>query len=243
MNESESQSKTLPLRDAYDLLETNGFVTDAAVLRDAIPGKGGAIRRAKRGMAVEVLRTKHLFDRFVSDHWANGATEDGKRRIARYEKYYQQWKESSDDIEDAAEANADEELAGDADAFAYETDLRDYLAKNLSVLEPGMTLWSVPDGQNAVEFAVDDNHRRIDILAKDERGVPVVIELKVNRGHEKVIGQALYYRECIKSKLNMSKARIVIVAREISQELRVASKGISDIALCEYRISMILTRL
>lgn len=228
------QFKTLPLKAAYELLEANGYVTDAAVLRDAIQGKESNLRRAKRGMVLEVLRSKHLFDKFISECWPNGATEDGARRIARYEKYYQQWKESSDDTEAAEEdAVAEETLGADADTFAYESDLRDYLAKNLSILEAGMTLWPVPDGQSAVEFAIDDNRRRIDILAKDQHGTPVVIELKVNRGHEKVIGQALYYKECVKSKFDTPSARIVLVAREISQELRVASKSISDIGLYE----------
>jgi RecB family endonuclease NucS len=134
-----------------------------------------------------------------------------------------------------------DEEENDADRFVYESDLRDYLAKNLRIIESGMTLWSFPNGQSAVEFDLDDR-RRIDILARDAHGVPVVIELKVDRGHERVIGQALFYRESVKLKLNVARARIVIVAREISQELRIASKGISDIDLHEYKLSMTLQK-
>ncbi len=228
---------TLPLKGAFELLERQGLLSEAAVLRQPIQGARGFVRRVKKGMALEFLRNKDLLNRFIADYWPNGATEDGQRRMKRYEICYQEWKEQCDPV--GPEVVDEEE--NDADRFVYESDLRDYLAKNLRIIESGMTLWSFPNGQSAVEFDLDDR-RRIDILARDAHGVPVVIELKVDRGHERVIGQALFYRESVKLKLNVARARIVIVAREISQELRIASKGISDIDLHEYKLSMTLQK-
>jgi len=106
-----------------------------------------------------------------------------------------------------------------------------------------MTLWKAADGQSPVEFQVDESGRRIDILGKDKEGIPVVIELKASRGHERVIGQALYYRECIKEKLNAPKVRTFIIAREISDEVRIASRAVPDVELFEYKLSMTVTRI
>src|SRR5271169_2012145 len=84
----------LPLLAAYELLESHGFTSEAAILRSSIPGKEAWKRRAKRGMAIEVLRSKNLFDKFISDFWPSGVTDEGKREIGLCEKYYQQWKNS-----------------------------------------------------------------------------------------------------------------------------------------------------
>lgn len=120
-------------------------------------------------------------------------------------------------------------------AFAYEEHLRDYLAKHLHILESGMTLWSGSE-MESVEFSIEG--RRIDILAKDNQNVPVVVELKVSRGHEKTIGQCLYYRAKIKELMKVDRVRIFIVAEEISPELKLAAKEVSDVTLFEYSLSM-----
>ena len=125
-------------------------------------------------------------------------------------------------------------------AFAYEEHLRDYLARNLSILEPSHSLWDGSEVE-AVEFPVDG--RRIDILAKDKPGVPVVVELKVNRGHERTIGQCLFYRAKIKEIMKVPRVRIFIVAEEILHELKLATQEVSDVSLFEYSLSMTVRRL
>lgn len=125
-------------------------------------------------------------------------------------------------------------------AFAYEEDLRDYLAKNLYILESGLNLWTGSDTES-VEFAIEG--RRIDILAKDAAGVPVIVELKVSRGHERTIGQCLYYRAKIKEIMNAPKVRIFVVAQEISPELKLAAQEVPDVTLFEYTLSMTVRRL
>lgn len=84
-----------------------------------------------------------------------------------------------------------------ATTFALESHLRDYLAKNLTVLEKGLTLWT--ENPRSIEYSIEG--RRIDILARDVEGTPVVIELKLSRGHEATLGQSLYYRAKLKQHL------------------------------------------
>jgi hypothetical protein len=90
-----------------------------------------------------------------------------------------------------------------------------------------------------VEFQVDEQgpSRRIDILAKDNEGLPVVIELKVSRGHEKTVGQALYYRARIRQRFGAKRVRIFIVASEISPELRAAASEVPAVLLFEYSLA------
>ena len=61
--------------------------------------------------------------------------------------------------------------------FAFEADLRDYLAKNLSLLEPGLTLYE-EEGITGIEFPVGG--RFVDILAVSPNHDLVVVELKVS---------------------------------------------------------------
>ena len=94
-----------------------------------------------------------------------------------------------------------------------------------------------------MEFQVDEQgpSRRIDILGKDREGLPVVIELKVSRGHERTVGQALYYRARVKRLFHAQRVRIFIVAAEISPELRAAASEVLDLLLFEYSLAVKVT--
>jgi len=138
----------------------------------------------------------------------------------------------------------EEELADVVTAspeFAYESHLRDYLAKNLQILEKGLTLWT-GSSKGSVEYQLNDGCR-IDILAKDLNGVPVVIELKRSKGAYQAVGQALYYRGKIRQELVCPKVRIMMVAREIKEELRIASLEVEGIDLFSYELAMAVTKI
>ena len=120
-----------------------------------------------------------------------------------------------------------------ASIFAVEAHLRDYLVNNLGILEKGLGLWSVQPP--SVEYVVQN--RRIDLLAKDASGLPVVIELKLSKSYDRVIGQALLYRGLVSKYLGAKRVRIVLVAGEISDDLKIACAGISDLQLFEYSLS------
>lgn len=121
--------------------------------------------------------------------------------------------------------------------FAYESDLQKYLAKNLSIIKPGLTLYE-PEGTSGIEFPAGDG-RSIDILAIDSNGDFVVIELKVSRGYDRVIGQILRYMAWVRQNEATSNQKVygIIIAREISNDLLLASSEVRDIQLFEYELS------
>jgi hypothetical protein len=143
-----------------------------------------------------------------------------------------------------ATAKSSEQLAIEEDSeptssaeFAYEADLRNYLAKNLSLIEPGLKLYSEEE-ITGVEFPVGG--RFIDILAVDSTNALVVIELKVSRGYDRVVGQLMRYMAWIKKNQAEpgQQVRGVIVAREITEDLLLACSLLSGVKLFEYELSL-----
>jgi Endonuclease NucS len=229
------ESYTLPVRSLYTFLKSNGCQSEAEKIRKSTATFGSYKRTLKRAMGVNLLKTKNLLDRFVLEQWLPGSTSGGQREIDRLSGIYERYLKSIGSSEGGTSSEEDEEPVQPT-AFAYEAHLRDYLAQHLELLENGLNLWPVGADEEAVEFPVDG--RRIDILAKDAKGNPVVIELKVSRGHERTIGQALYYRAKIRELFKVEKVRIFIVALEMSPELRMAATEVSDVSLFEYNLSM-----
>lgn len=125
--------------------------------------------------------------------------------------------------------------------FAYEKDLQNYLARNLTLIEPGLSLFEEED-INGIEFPAGG--RFIDILAVDKQGDYVIIELKVSRGYDRVVGQLLRYMSWIKRHHAEEgrSVRGIIVAREISEDLLLACSGIPGIELFEYELSISLRK-
>ena len=138
-------------------------------------------------------------------------------------------------------SQADEELglAPSASEFAYESDLRDFLAKDLSIIESGLRLYE-EEGITGVEFPVGG--RFADILGVDGQDRLVVIELKVSRGYDRVIGQLLRYMAWIDEHQAEEDqgVRGMIIAREISEDLRLACSSIPNVELYEYELAVTL---
>jgi endonuclease len=141
--------------------------------------------------------------------------------------------------ENPPSAEDDIEQQGSAE-FAYEADLRNYLSRNLSIIEPGLRLYQ-EEGITGVEFPVGG--RFIDILAVDAKNGFVVIELKVSRGYDRVVGQLMRYMAWIRK--NQAEpgqhVRGVVVAREISEDLLLACSLLSCVQLFEYELSLKLS--
>lgn len=126
--------------------------------------------------------------------------------------------------------------------FAYEKDLKNYLSKNLNLIETGLKLYE-DEGINGIEF--DAGGRFIDILAMDKDDNYVVIELKVSKGYDKVVGQILRYIGWIKNNLSESDkiVRGIIIARSISDDLKIACSQLDMVKLFEYNLSVTLKQL
>ena len=126
--------------------------------------------------------------------------------------------------------------------FAYEKDLQNFLAKNLSLIEPGLSLY-MEEEISGIEFPA--GNRSIDILAIDNKNNYVVIELKVSRGYDRVVGQILRYMAWIRKNHaeKGQKVRGIIIAREISDDLLLACSETTNVELYEYNLSVTLKKI
>jgi hypothetical protein len=121
--------------------------------------------------------------------------------------------------------------------FVYEKDLQNFLAKNMSIIEPSLRLYEDEETQkNGLEYPADG--RYIDILALDKNNNFVVIELKVSKGYDRVVGQLLRYKNWIKRNMaeNGQNVRGIIICKEITNDLLLACDGLGDIELFEYEL-------
>lgn len=235
----EPEFEALPLRLAYSFLAEKGFTQQADAIRISSDRLGSYTTSLRRAKILALLKEKGLLTEFIQSFWPFALSSGGKKKVRFYEQVYSKY-ESNISVAPSADIEGENGASGDyGKEFAFEAQLRDYLAENLGILEPGLSLWPVNDG-DAVEFPVDERgpSRRVDILAKDKDALPVVIELKVSRGHEKTIGQVLYYRSRVKKLFGIEKVRIFIVGSEISQELKCAASEVPDVVLLEYSLAV-----
>jgi hypothetical protein len=129
-----------------------------------------------------------------------------------------------------------DEVEEEADQqFAAEADLRDFLAKNPACIEAGLRLYD-QNGKSGVEFPVDDG--RIDLLCIDAGKRFVVIELKLGKGRNKALGQLLYYMGWIDKHLGNGPCRGVIIAKDIPDDLVLASQRAPDVSLYHYKLAV-----
>jgi RecB family endonuclease NucS len=192
------------------------------------------------GMAVNsALRVHHQTIRSGSGHDLFFKVAPGKFRL---------WDQRSDPLPiyrdqtsklaaaEVPEAEDSTNAPPNSAEFAFERDLRNYVAKNLALIEPGLKLFEEEE-ISGIEFPVGG--RFIDILAVDANGCFVVVELKVSRGYDRTIGQLLRYMAWVKENLAAGKrVRGLIMASEITEDLKLAASLISDVQLIEYELSI-----
>jgi len=154
---------------------------------------------------------------------------------------YRLYNEITDKTEELPEGELHDE--GKGQEFVYEKDLQNFLAKNMSIIEPGLRLYEDEENdKSGLEYPADK--KRIDILALDKNDNFVVIELKVSRGYEKVVGQLLWYKNWIKRNMaeNGQNIRGIIICKEITDDLLLACDGIENIELFEYELHIKLQK-
>lgn len=118
--------------------------------------------------------------------------------------------------------------------FAYERDLQNFLGKNIELIEPGLRLYE-EEGFQGVEFPAGG--RRIDLLAVDNEERLVVIELKASRAYDRVVGQTARYMTWVQQNLETDKpVRGIIIAHQITEDLRLAAAISKEIGLMEYKL-------
>jgi RecB family endonuclease NucS len=188
----------------------------------------------RRGFIAELFSKRGLLNDFKKAYWNNGNTARGEAKLRRYETIKRQY----DDFITGRVGEGDlkeslEDLEAEQ-AFAAEADLRDFLANNLSVIEQGLRLYQ--DGtRSGVEYPIDNGY--IDILAVDKNNHFAVIELKVGRGRNRVIGRISYYMAWVDKNLGGT-CRGIIIAREIPDDLALAVKRIPGVGLYKYKLNV-----
>lgn len=239
MDKEIQYNRNFSLLTAYQFLDDNGLKEESEKIR-ITPAQfktyTSTLRRAK---VIALVNSKNIIDKFLDEVWPSGKTKKGQSRKRFFENLYQRFLDYEEGNGREEDEN-DDEIPTEESQFAYETDLRDYLSNNLHIIEDGLRLYISEAGEKGIEYLIPKTKRRIDILAIDKNNDYVVIELKVSRGYEKTIGQALYYQSMVKSTFDVEKARIILIAREISEELRMGTKYLSDVQLFEYQLSLTL---
>lgn len=136
--------------------------------------------------------------------------------------------------------------AGEAEeaAFRFEVQLRDFIAQNLTAIDvqgKRLRLFVDEDGRNGIEYPTPVGP--IDILAVDSIGGLYVFELKRARSPDHTIGQLARYMGALRIKFGLERSISgVIVAQEITQNLRYAKAVIPNVSLFEYEVQFKLHR-
>jgi|ERR1700757_4306858 len=228
-------NKNFSLFSAYDFLVANKLGKESDEIKNSPDKFKSYSSTLKRAKIITLVQNKKLADKFYSTVWPSGLTEKGKTRV----KFFENLVTRFNGDQEGTITEDEEEITTEENEFAYENDLQNYLIKNLSVIEKGLKLYET-ESTKGKEFYVPETSRRIDILAIDKQNNFVVIELKVSRGYEKVVGQTLFYQSSIKSIFKQEKVRAIIIAREITTELITATKFLPDFELFEYQLSLTL---
>jgi hypothetical protein len=147
-----------------------------------------------------------------------------------------------------AEEQETEEAEGspsgeDSAAFQFEAQLRDFIAQNLGTIDvSGQKLKLYVDEQQRDGVEYPTAVGPIDILAVDGSGGFYVFELKRARSPDKAIGQLARYMGWLRLQYPTRPVHGVIVAREITQNLRYSIAVFPNVSLFEYEVEFTLRR-
>jgi hypothetical protein len=237
----EEQTQALSLKAAYEFGARHGLEREVREIRDmVIEWDLSYTSSLRRGYIVALFESKGVFDEFRKEQWFFGNTPGGERKRnwyrrikARYEAFL-----SGRVLEPGADSGAETTLDPEqALEFALESHLRDFLARNLERIEPGLRLHASPENKG-IEFPVDGG--RIDLLAVDRNGKFVVIELKLSQGRNKTLGQILYYMGWVDKHLGNGPCRGFIIASDITEDLATAVARVPGVSLAKYRMSFVI---
>ena len=189
----------------------------------------------RRAYIVELFESRGILEEFKEKHWSAGNTPEGEAKLRRYRRIKQQYVDFLAGRVPELPEIEDTESQEESQAFAAESDLRDFLAENPGRIEAGLKLYQ-DKTRSGVEYPIDAGF--IDILAIDASNRFVVIELKVGRGRNKTIGQLLYYMGWVDKNLGVGPCRGMIIAKEISNDLEIAVQRVPGVTLHQYTLSV-----
>ncbi|WP_081724575.1 endonuclease NucS domain-containing protein [Asticcacaulis sp. YBE204] len=115
--------------------------------------------------------------------------------------------------------------------IGLERDMQSALRKHITSLEEGLVL--IDDG---VERIVESG--RIDITARDQNGITVVIELKAGPAGPNAVAQILSYMGDISSE-EEGQVRGILVASEFTGKAKSAAKMVPHLSLTTYKVKFL----
>jgi hypothetical protein len=118
--------------------------------------------------------------------------------------------------------------------IGLERDMQAALRRSIDELEPGLSI--IDDG---AERSVDSGF--IDIMARDESGIAVVIELKAGSAGQRAIAQILSYMGDVAAEEQGGRVRGILVASDFDEKARSAARVVPTLALRTYRVRFTFT--
>lgn len=114
-------------------------------------------------------------------------------------------------------------------------DLRELMVLNLNLIEPNMVLY---EDKNWIGFEFSTGRNFIDILVIDKNKNIIVIDINVSRMNAEVIGKLLCDIAWVEINLARSGEQVkgIIVERNISEDLILATSKVRDVTLYEYQL-------
>jgi RecB family endonuclease NucS len=118
----------------------------------------------------------------------------------------------------------------EARLFRYERELQDAIRRQLAMVEPGLV---EADGGHERSVATG----KIDIVARDQAGHFVVIELKAGPCPHGALEQVLAYSSDLEAETG-TPCRAILVASQFSDRIRAAAKRARDVSLITYELQL-----
>ncbi|WP_217597867.1 endonuclease NucS domain-containing protein [Cohnella sp. GbtcB17] len=181
-----------------------------------------------------------LYDAAKHGNWEIKRMDDGKLKVCMLGDYEDGAISDGMGLGTQEQVTSDEAIGNSESLiFPLENHLRDFIAKNIgSINVDGKRLSLFVNDSDTVGIEYQTDIGRIDLLAVDEDGNFVVLELKVSKGADYALGQLLRYMGWVKSKLcKGSSVKGVIVAPEIDDRLKYAASMVKDVTLYRYQVS------
>lgn len=138
-----------------------------------------------------------------------------------------------DDSDDCG--NEDESYDIQNNCFAYEKDLQNALISQAEELFENYNIY----GKNGegIEYSIEG--KRIDLLMENtNENTLLAIELKAEKADFKVFGQISMYLQLLEEKFPEKKIKGVIIAGEIDETLKIASKRDNNVKLLSYKMKL-----
>jgi hypothetical protein len=115
--------------------------------------------------------------------------------------------------------------------LTFQKDLRKYLRRDISRLDPGLKLFS---GEG---FDVSAGEAKIDILATDSKDNLVVVALGGETATISTLNQILNSMTSIKSELGERSIRGLILAKDFGNEIIQAARKADNVSLVKYKVT------